>query len=527
MITRYARPEMAALWTEQAKLQRWLDVELAVCRAWARRGVISSEDLVAIETGAAFTVERTQEIEKTTNHDVVAFLTNVAEHVGPASRWVHYGMTSSDVLDTGMAIALHQAGAILVREQAALTESLCRRAGEHADTLCVGRTHGIHAEPTTFGLKLAGFAFESRRNEERLARAFAQASVGKLSGAVGTYAMLEPELEAEVMGELGLTAESFATQVIPRDRHAEVFTAMAVAASGLERLAVELRHLQRTELREAEEAFTAGQKGSSAMPHKRNPITAERITGLARVVRANAVAALEDVALWHERDISHSSVERVILPDSTTLLDYMLVTTRTLVDGLVISPERMRAVLDSSHGLVFSQRVLLGLVERGLTREDAYSLVQRSAMRAWDEGRPLRELLLADDDVTAVIDAADLDRLMDPSWYTRHADRVMERLRQLVPGEPQHSPAAAPRTDDALRDAILSALVTAREPIREAVLFQRVGGRVRTTPSPDHFLDTLRHLAVEGHVGIVPDHDAPRIPDPPPFAGRFYRLLHD
>ncbi len=431
MITRYSRPEMAGLWTEEAKLQRWLDVELAVCRAWARRGVVPADDLAQIEANAAFTVERTLEIEKTTNHDVVAFLTNVAENIGPASRWVHYGMTSSDVLDTGMAVAITHAGAILLREQAALTETLRARALEHAHTLCVGRTHGIHAEPTTFGLKLAGFAFESRRNEERLRRAFDEASVGKLSGAVGTYAMLDPALEAEVMAELGLTAESFATQVIPRDRHAEVFTALALAASGLERLAVELRHLQRTELREAEEAFTKGQKGSSAMPHKRNPITAERISGLSRVIRGNAVAALENVALWHERDISHSSVERVILPDSTTLFDYMLVTTRKLVDGLVISPERMQAVLDSSHGLVFSQRVLLGLVERGLSREDAYATVQRNAMRAWEEGRSLRELLGDDEAVMAVITADDLGALMDPAWYTRHADEVMDRLRAL------------------------------------------------------------------------------------------------
>ncbi len=431
MITRYSRPEMAGLWTEDAKLQRWLDVELAVCRAWTRRGVVPAEDLAQIEAKAAFTVERTLEIEKTTNHDVIAFLTNVAENIGPASRWVHYGMTSSDVLDTGMAIAIRHAGEILLREQATLTETLRARALEHAHTLCVGRTHGIHAEPTTFGLKLAGFAFESRRNEERLRRAFDEASVGKLSGAVGTYAMLDPALEAEVMAELGLSAESFATQVIPRDRHAEVFTALALAASGLERLAVELRHLQRTELREAEEAFTKGQKGSSAMPHKRNPITAERISGLSRVIRGNAVAALENVALWHERDISHSSVERVILPDSTTLFDYMLVTTRKLVDGLVISPARMQAVLDSSHGLVYSQRVLLGLVERGLSREDAYATVQRNAMRAWDEGRSLRDLLRDDEAVMAVITADDLGALMDPAWYTRHADEVMDRLRAL------------------------------------------------------------------------------------------------
>jgi adenylosuccinate lyase len=531
MIDRYSRPEMAAIWTEDAKLQRWLDVELAVCRAWARRGVVPLEDLALIEARAAFSVERTQEIERTTNHDVVAFLTNVAEHIGPASRWVHYGMTSSDVLDTGLALAVRQAGDILLREQAALTEALRRRAVEHAATLCVGRTHGIHAEPTTFGLKLAGFAVESRRNEERIARAVAGASVGKLSGAVGTYAMLAPDLEAEVMDELGISAEPFATQVVARDRHAELVAALAVAASSLDRLATELRHLQRTELREAEEAFRAGQKGSSAMPHKRNPITAERISGLARVIRGHSVAALENVALWHERDISHSSVERVILPDATILLDYLLATTRRLVEGLVVSPERMLAVLDSSHGLVFSQRILLGLVERGLTREDAYALVQRNAMRAWDEGRPLRELLADDADVTRVLDPDDIDELMDPAWYLRHADTAMARLTPLERPTDDVAPAPPPRRspelDHPLRDAILAALHTAREPVRESALYERICARVSHPPTPQHFVDTLSHLAVEQHVAIAPDHEPPRTPDPAPFQPRYYRLIRD
>ncbi|MCU0306995.1 MAG: adenylosuccinate lyase [Thermoleophilia bacterium] len=431
MIGRYSRPEMAGLWTEEAKLGRWLRVELAVCRAWHRRGVVPAEDLRQIEERAAFSVERTREIERTTNHDVVAFLTDVAEHVGPASRWVHYGMTSSDVLDTGLALAMRQSGEILLREQAALTETLKARALEHARTVCVGRTHGVHAEPTTFGMKLAGFAFESRRNEERLRDAVAGAAVGKLSGAVGTYATLPPDLEAEVMDELGLGAEPVSTQVVPRDRHAQLVQAMALAASGLDRLATEARHLQRTEVREAEEAFTAGQKGSSAMPHKKNPITAERISGLARVIRGNAVAALEDVALWHERDISHSSVERVILPDSFTLLDYLLVIGRRLVEGLVVRPERMAEVLAASHGLVYSQRVLLGLVEHGLTREEAYAVVQRNAMRAWETGTPLRDLLAADDQAAGRLSAADLDALFDPAWHTRHVDEVMERVRAL------------------------------------------------------------------------------------------------
>ncbi len=431
MIPRYSRPEMAAIWTEHAKLQRWLDVELAVCRAWCRRGVIPADDLAQIEAKAAFSVERTLEIEKTTNHDVVAFLTNVNENIGPASRWVHYGMTSSDVLDTGLALAMVQSGTLLVAAQAALTQALKARALEHRDTLCVGRTHGVHAEPTTFGLRLAGFALESRRNEERLKRAHEQIAYGKLSGAVGTYAMLDPAIEAEVMDELGLKCEPIATQVIPRDRHAEVVTQMALAASSLERLAVEIRHLQRTEVREAEEAFGKGQKGSSAMPHKRNPITAERITGLARVIRSNSIAALEDVALWHERDISHSSVERVILPDSYTLLDYLLATSTKLIEGLLVRPERMKQVLDSSYGLVYSQRVLLGLVEEGLTREEAYAAVQRNAMVAWDTGTPLRELLGNDDDVTGKISPERLDSLFDPSHHLRHMDDLMARVEAL------------------------------------------------------------------------------------------------
>jgi len=422
---------MNALWTEEAKLARWLEVELAVCRAWAEAGVIPAADLAEIEAKAGFSVERTQELERTTNHDVVAFLTDVNEHVGPASRWIHYGMTSSDVLDTGLGLAITRSGELLLAEQAALTATLRTLSLEHQDTLCVGRTHGIHAEPTTFGLKLAGYALESRRNEERLAEALAGASVGTLSGAVGTYAMLEPAIEAAVLAELGIGGEPIPTQVVARDRHAQLVCTMAVAASSLDRLATELRHLQRTELREAEEAFTVGQKGSSAMPHKRNPITAERISGIARVVRGHAVAAMEDVALWHERDISHSSVERIILPDAFLALDYMLSRTRSLVEGLVVRPDRMRAVLESSHGLVFSQRVLLGLVERGLTREAAYSLVQRNALRAWDEERPLGDLLAADDEVTAVMPAADLAALLDPAWYTRHVPELMERVAAL------------------------------------------------------------------------------------------------
>jgi adenylosuccinate lyase len=422
---------MSAIWVEEAKFGRWLEVELAVCRAWARRGIIPPEDLAEIERKADFTVERSQELEKTTNHDVVAFLTDVAEHVGPASRWIHYGMTSSDVLDTGMGLAIARAGALLIQEQAALTQTLRQLALTHRDTVSVGRTHGVHAEPTSFGLKMSGFAFESRRNEERLRTAVAQCAVGKLSGAVGTYATLPPDLEREVLEEIGLGAETVSTQVVARDRHAELITAIAIAASSLDRLATELRHLQRTEVREAEEAFTVGQKGSSAMPHKRNPITAERISGLARVIRGNAVAALEDVALWHERDISHSSVERVILPDAFLGLDYMLAKSRQLIDGLVVYPERMQEILESSGGLVFSQRVLLALVACGLTREDAYVVVQRNAMECWNTKVPLRELLARDADASAHLDAAALDDIFDPSWYLRHVDVVMQRVEAL------------------------------------------------------------------------------------------------
>jgi len=431
VIPRYSRAAMSAVWEEEAKLGRWLEVELAVCRAWNRRGVIPDADLAEIESRAGFSPARTLEIERTTNHDVVAFLTDVAEHVGPASRWIHYGMTSSDVLDTGLGLAIRRAGDLLLDGQAALTAVLRDMALRHRGTVAVGRTHGVHAEPTSFGLKLATFAFESRRNEARLARAVDEASVGCLSGAVGTYATLPPDLEHEVLTELGLGVEPASTQVVARDRHADLLTAMAVAAASIERLAVELRHLQRTEVREAEEAFTAGQKGSSAMPHKRNPITAERLTGMARLVRGYAVPALEDVALWHERDISHSSVERVILPDAFLALDYMLATARRLLEGLVVHTDRLEAVLWSSGGLVFSQRVLLGLVEGGLTREDAYALVQRSAMRSWETGTPLRDLLAGDPEVTARLDAAALDALFDPAWYLRHVDVVMERVEAL------------------------------------------------------------------------------------------------
>ena len=427
MIPRYSRPAMAAIWVEEAKFARWLEVELAVCRAWARRGVIPPDDLAAIEANAAFTVARSQELEKTTNHDVVAFLTDVAEHVGPASRWIHYGMTSSDVLDTGLGLAIASAGELLVAGQAALTTTLRGLALAHRDTVAVGRTHGVHAEPTSFGLKIAGYAFESRRNEERLARGVAQCAVGKLSGAVGTYATLPPDLEAEVLTELGLGAEPVSTQVVARDRHAELVTALAVAASSLDRLATELRHLQRTEVREAEEAFTIGQKGSSAMPHKRNPIASENLAGLARIVRAAVIPALEDVALWHERDISHSSVERMIAPDTTTTLGYMLDRATSLVEGLVVYPENMMQNLGRSGGLHFSEGVMLAMVEKGLARQAAYVIVQRSAMKAFHGEGAFRENLKADPQVVATLSEPEIDACFDLDHVLAHVPAIIER----------------------------------------------------------------------------------------------------
>jgi adenylosuccinate lyase len=432
LIERYTRPEMGAVWSEQRKLDGWLRVELAVVDALAEQGVVPAEDAAAVRERASFTVEAVHEREQVTDHDVAAFVDVVAQSVGEAGRWVHHGLTSSDVLDTALALQLSDAGLILAGGAADYRDALVRRAREHAETLCVGRTHGIQAEPTTFGIKLAGFAFEAQRNFVRLERAVEGVSVGALSGAVGTYSANGPEIETAVLSRLGLGREDVSTQVVARDRHAELLEAIALAGAGLERFATEIRHLQRTEVREAEEPFRAGsQKGSSAMPHKRNPILCERIVGIARLLRGYSLAGLEDVALWHERDISHSSVERIVLPDAFILLDYMLARTRSLVEGLVVRPDRMLAVLESSHGLVYSQRVLLGLVERGLTREQAYALVQRNAMRAWDEERPLGALLADDAEVTAVLPAEDLAELLDPAWYTRHVPELMQRVAAL------------------------------------------------------------------------------------------------
>ncbi|MCW3026673.1 MAG: adenylosuccinate lyase [Solirubrobacterales bacterium] len=411
-------------------MDSWRRVEIAACQELP--GLLGADgpteaDLDAIRA-ATFTVEAVNERERVTEHDVAAFVDVLAESAGDAGRWIHFGLTSSDVLDTALALQLQAAGEVIASGAHALVDALAVRAREHTHTLCVGRTHGIHAEPTTFGIKLAGFAFEAHRNAERLDRAFSQAGVGAVSGAVGTYAATSPEFEERVLSRLGLAREDVSTQVVARDRHAELLAAIAVAGGGLERFATEIRHLQRTEVREVQEPFRAGQKGSSAMPHKRNPIKSEQISGLARVLRGNAQAGFEDIALWHERDISHSSVERVILPDSTILIDYLQQRTIELVDGMTVDPERMRVNLDLTHGALFSQRVLLALVATGLSRDDAYRLVQELAQRAWDDGIPLRDLLAADERAREL----DLDEIFDYSHYVRHAGAILERLDEIA-----------------------------------------------------------------------------------------------
>ncbi len=431
MIERYTRPELGAIWTDAARMEAWRRVEVAACEElpWLlgkAKGPKPAE-LEAIRA-ASFTVAAVDERERSTDHDVAAFVDVLGACAGDAGRWIHYGLTSSDVLDTALALQLRMAGAVIVPGAQALVAALAKRAREHTHTLCIGRTHGVHAEPTTFGVKLAGFAFEAHRNAQRLERAFAQVAVGAISGAVGTYAATSPGFEARVLGRLDLQREPVSTQVVARDRHAELLSAIAIAGTGLERLATEVRHLQRTEVREAQEPFRSGQKGSSAMPHKRNPIKSEQLTGLARVLRGNAQAALEDVALWHERDISHSSVERVILPDSTILIDYLQQRAIALVEGMTVDAERMRANLELTHGALFSQRVLLALVDTGMSRDDAYFGVQRAAQQAWDTSTPLRELL-ATDPLTA---ALDLDTIFDYGQYVRYAAEIVARLDEIA-----------------------------------------------------------------------------------------------
>jgi len=411
-------------------MDAWRQVEVAACEELG--GLLGGDgpgerELEAIRA-ASFTVESVNERERVTDHDVAAFVDVLGASAGEAGRWIHFGLTSSDVLDTALALQLRAAGEPIVAGAHELAATLAVRAREHARTLCVGRTHGVHAEPTTFGVKLAGFAFEAHRNALRLQRAFEQVAVGALSGAVGTYAATSPDFEARVLARLGLRREDVSTQVVPRDRHAQLLGAIALAGAGLERFATEIRHLQRTEVREVHEAFRAGQKGSSAMPHKRNPIKSEQITGLARVLRGNAQAALENVALWHERDISHSSVERVILPDSTILIDYLQHRTIALARDMTVDARRMRANLELTHGALFSQRVLLALVEAGSPRDDAYRMVQELAQRAWEEAIPLRDLLAADERAAGL----ELDEIFDYSHYLRHADEIVLRLEQIA-----------------------------------------------------------------------------------------------
>ena len=439
MIARYTLPEMGVLWTDQARFEYMLRVELAALRAVERHGLVPAGTAQAVERKATVDVGRIEELEQTTDHDVIAFVSQLAETVGPEGRFIHFGLTSSDVVDTALALQCRAAADLLLSAADALLALLVRRAREHATTVMMGRTHSVHAEPITFGLKLASWAFELDRDRRRLAAAADDLATGKLSGAVGTYSQLAPDVETEVMAELGLAVDPISTQIVQRDRHAAFLAAMAVMGGSLERFATEVRNLQHTEIGEVQEPFRGGQKGSSAMPHKRNPITSERIAGLARLLRGYAVAGFEDQPLWHERDISHSSVERVALPGATTLLDYMLVRFAALIDGLVVRPERMRENVERGLGLFASSRLLTVLVEDGgLSREDAYGVVQRAALRAADERRPLRELVEADGSVTAALSSEQIAECFDEARLLRHAEALIKRLDQLE--DPVHAP---------------------------------------------------------------------------------------
>ena len=428
MIPRYSRPEMAAIWEPEARYRIWLDIEILACEAQADLGVIPREAVREIRKRGTFEIERIDELEKETRHDVIAFLTNVAEHVGEPSRFVHQGMTSSDVLDTCLSVQLARAADILITDIDGLLEALERRAHEHRETVCIGRSHGIHAEPTTFGLKLAGFYAEFRRNRERMETARREVATCKLSGSVGTFANVDPRVEAYVAENLGLAPEPVSTQIIPRDRHAAFFAALGVVASSVERLATEVRHLQRTEVREAQEFFSEGQKGSSSMPHKKNPILTENLTGLARLVRGAVTPALENVALWHERDISHSSVERMIGPDATVTLDFALARLTSVVDRLIVYPENMRRNLEALGGVIHSQRVLLALTQADVSREDAYAAVQDNAMKAVESGTGFLELLKRDERVTDALSDGELEALFDVGYHTKHVDTIFKRV---------------------------------------------------------------------------------------------------
>ena len=437
MIPRYSRPEMTRIWSPENRYRIWFEIEAHACDAQAALGIIPESAARAVWERGKFEIERIDEIERETHHDVIAFLTNLAEHVGPAARFVHQGMTSSDVLDTCLAVQMKEAADILLADLDALLVVLKRRALEHKLTPTIGRSHGIHAEPTTFGLKLAGHYAEFARNRDRLLAAREQVATCAISGAVGTFANIDPKVETHVAKKLGLEPEPVSTQVIPRDRHAQFFMTLALIAAAVERLATEIRHLQRTEVREAEEYFSPGQKGSSAMPHKRNPVLSENLTGLARVVRSTVVPALEDVALWHERDISHSSVERVIAPDATIALDFALARLTGLVDRLVVYPERMRQNLEALGGLADSQRVLLALTQAGMSREDAYRAVQRDAMAAWGDKGEFCDLLKEDPEIIRFLDPQTIDGLFDLSYHLKHVDTIFGRVFGSDKSRPQ------------------------------------------------------------------------------------------
>lgn len=428
MIERYTLPEMGELWSERNKFQKWWDVELAVCEVHAEMGTIPREALAEIKSRGSFTVDRINEIEKTTNHDVIAFTTNLAESIGPASRFVHYGLTSSDVVDTANALLLRDACDILLKKIDSLMTVLKRRALEFKNTPQVGRTHGIHAEPTSFGMTFALWHDEMRRNRDRLTRAREIVAVGKISGAVGAFAHLDPVVEERVCARLGLQPAPISTQIIQRDRYAEFLCTLAIIASSLDKFALNVRHWQRTEVREAQEKFTVGQKGSSAMPHKRNPIISERICGIARIVRANSLVGLENVALWHERDISHSSAERVVLPDSSIALDYILQKATALIEGLVVYPDRMLENLRATRGLIFSGQLLLALTRKGVSREQAYEWAQRNAMRVWDEGEDFQTLVKADADIARHLSTEEIEQAFSPNSYLKNVDAVFERV---------------------------------------------------------------------------------------------------
>jgi len=428
MIERYTRKEMGDIWSIENKFRKWLEVEIAVCEAWAELGKIPKDALEEIKEKADFDLKRIDEIEATVKHDVIAFLTAVAEKVGPSSRYIHMGLTSSDVVDTAMALQIKQAGELILKDLNEFKELLREKAFQHKNTICMGRSHGVHAEPTSFGLRFALWYEETKRNIERLKQATKRISIGKISGAVGTFSNIPPEIEEIALKKLGLKPEPVATQVVQRDRHAEFLSTLALIAGMVEKIAVEIRHLQRTEVLEAEEPFTKGQKGSSAMPHKRNPVGCENLSGLSRLVRSNAFASFENIALWHDRDISHSSVERIIIPDNCILVDYMLNRLYGIIKDLVVYPERMLKNMELSYGLYNSQRVLLALVEKGLTREEAYKITQSNAMRSWQEGIPFMNLLLKDEEVRKYLTEDEIKSIFDLNYYTRNLDYIYERV---------------------------------------------------------------------------------------------------